>query len=231
MLWMKAWLETRWRLLFALAIPLTGVALPYIMGGAARPASDAPANLSAIVFFAVFNAAYLAGAGIQTQPPFRGARGLQGSMYYTLSLRVSRLRLLSVRAVVGILEFVGVIAVIFGAVWLLYPNVRASSTPINLLELIFVAAACTTCFYFVSVLLATFLDDPWQMFGGLIVTMVGWLAISRFPPPRRVNLFGFAGDASPLITHTLPWPAMAISLTLSAILFLSALKIAQNRDY
>lgn len=38
-------------------------------------------------------------------------------------------------------------------------------------------------------------------------------------------------DASPLITHKLPWPAMAVSLIVSAILFFTALKIVQTREY
>jgi hypothetical protein len=65
----------------------------------------------------------------------------------------------------------------------------------------------------------------------MFATMAVWLVVSRISPPPRVNVFGFIGDASPLITHTLPWPAMAISIALSVSLFLAALKIVQTRDY
>jgi hypothetical protein len=46
-----------------------------------------------------------------------------------------------------------------------------------------------------------------------------------------VNVFGFLGGASPLVTHTLPWPAMGISLCVSLILFLAALRIVESREY
>jgi hypothetical protein len=239
MLWMKAWLETRWRLLYALVLPLTAVALPRMAGnGSAASEQGARTFIGVIAFFGIFNAAYLAGAGIKTQPPFAAMKGLEGSMYYTLSLPVSRLRLIVIRAGVGLLEFAGANAVAYSVYWLVFPLARGNSTVFDLLELIIAAVACTACFYFASVLLATFLDDPWQTFGGMFLAIVVWFAphlfhsiISRISPPPQFNVFGFAGDASPLITHTFPWPAMAISMTASAVLFLAALKIADRREY
>jgi hypothetical protein len=230
MLWMKSWLETRWRLLYALAIPLVSLALPHITGGGVTTEKATNTFMGVTAFFSLFSAAYLAGAGIKTQSPFTAMKGLEGSMYYTLSLPVSRLRLLLVRAGVGLLEFAGVSAVIYGAFWLFSPA-HGSSTAFDLLELILAAVASTACFYFTAVLLATFLDDPWQMFGGMFVTIMAWFVTSRISPRPRFNLFGFAGDGSPLTRHALPWPAMAISLIASAILFSAALKIAERRDY
>ncbi len=63
-----------------------------------------------------------------------------------------------------------------------------------------------------------------HMFGGMFVTIVVWFVTSRISPPPSINLFGFAGAASPLITHTLPWPAMGTFLIVSAILLWAALK-------
>jgi hypothetical protein len=231
MLWMKAWLETRWRLLYGLALPLTTLALPHIMGGGAGSFKEMPILMGVIASFGIFNAAYLGSAGIKTQSPFAAMKGLHGSTYYTLSLPVSRLRLMSVRAGVGLSEFAVVNTVAYAAIWLLFPVARGSSTPFELFELIGAAIACSACFYFISVLLATCLDDPWQTFGGAFVAMVVWLAASRASLSPRFNVFGFAGEASPLITHSLPWPAMAISLISSAGLFFVALKIAERREY
>ena len=119
----------------------------------------------------------------------------------------------------------------YSALWLFFSPARGSSTPFDLLELIFAAVASMACFYFGAVLLATFLDDPWHMYGGIFVTVVVWFVTSRISPSPSLNLFGFSGGASPLITHTLPWPAMAISLSASAVLLWAALKIAERRDY
>ncbi|MGA8598705.1 MAG: hypothetical protein WB676_28650 [Bryobacteraceae bacterium] len=230
MLWTKAWLETRWRLLYAVALPVSALALPYIMGDA-QSAKNAHVTMGVMASFGIFNAVYLAGVGVKTQSPFAAMKGVQGSIYYTLSLPVSRLRMLSVRAGVGLLEFAGVSAVVYGAAWLSFWLPRGSSTPFDLLELILAAITCTACFYFISVLLATFLDDTWQIFGGIFMAMVVWFTVPRILPPPAFNPFGFAGDASPLVTHNLPWPAMAISLILSAILFFVALRIVQTREY
>ncbi|MFZ0592807.1 MAG: hypothetical protein WAM39_20270 [Bryobacteraceae bacterium] len=231
MLWTKAWLETRWRLLYAVALPVSALALPYIMGGGVSSAKDARGIVGVMAFFGIFNGVYLAGAGIRTQPTFSATKTLSGSMYYTLSLPVSRLRMLSVRAGVGLLEFAGVSAVMYSAAWLSLPLVQGGAAPFDLLKLILAAVCCTACFYFVSVLLATFLDDPAQTFASMFVSLVVWFIVARTPPPRPFNLLGFSSDASPLVTHTMPWPAMVASLIFSAILFFVALRIVQTREY
>ena len=232
MLWMKAWLETRWRLLYGLAIPLFALSLPYLMRHpGAAPITDWRPTLGVLGFLGMFNAAYLAGAGIKTQSPFAAMKGVHGSLHYTLSLPVSRLRLLAVRAAAGFAEFAAVSGAMYGAFWLLWPAVRSSVTPFDVVANIFAAVISLAGVYFVSVLLATLLDDPWQTFGAIFVTMLVWVLSTRFPPPARYNIFGFAGSASPLIAHTLPWPAMTISLLASAILFLSAWQIAERREY
>lgn len=163
MLWMKAWLETKWRLLYTLAIPLAVLALPHIVGGGVisqkAANNDAHTFMGTMALLSLFSAAYLAGAGIKTQTPFAAMKGLEGSMYYTLGLPVSRLKLILVRVGVGLLEFAGVSAVVYSAFWL-FSSARGSSTPFDLLKLILAAVASMACFYFIAVLLATFLDDP-----------------------------------------------------------------------
>jgi hypothetical protein len=39
------------------------------------------------------------------------------------------------------------------------------------------------------------------------------------------------GDGSPLLAHTMPWPAMGVSLAVAGVLFVAALKIVQAREY
>jgi hypothetical protein len=99
MLWMKAWLETRWRLLYALGLPLAVLALR--ANGGLASAKDARGMMGILAFFLAFGAVYLAGSGAKTQSPFAAMRGLHGSMQYTLSLPVSRFRLLAVRSGAG----------------------------------------------------------------------------------------------------------------------------------
>ena len=226
MLWMKAWLETRWRLLYALAIPGVVIAFRHLTS-----VQDAQRMMGAMAVLLMFGAVYTAGAGIRTQAAFSGTKNLHGSMYYTLSLPVSRLRLLAVRAGAGLVETAGVNLILISALWLKFPLVRAGSTPVDLFELVVAAIVCTACVHFVSVLFATVVDDAWQIWGSILVVGVAWWAVARLSLPPSVDIFRFMSDASPLITHRLPWPAMAVSLIVSAMLFFTALKIVQIREY
>lgn len=229
MLWMKAWLETRWRLLYVLGLPLAGLALR--LSGGVSSAADAQKLLAWLSFFLIFSPIYLAGAGIRTQSGLQATKGIHGSMYYTLSLPVSRFRLLGARTACGFLEIAAVDAIVFGAAWILFPRVRMMAAPADLLQLILAAIVCTACFFFFSVLLATFLVDSWQIWGSLFVVGALWQVMARAPIPASFNVFRFAGDASPLLTHTLPWPAMTISMAASIVLFAVAWRVVQTREY
>jgi hypothetical protein len=112
MLWMKAWLETKWRFLYALGLPLSMLVLFVWNGiGSTKPG---PTMMIAISFSSIFAAIYLAGTGVKMQSPFQMTKGLQGSTYYALSLPASRLRLLVARAGCGLLETTGINAIVFG---------------------------------------------------------------------------------------------------------------------
>lgn len=230
MLWMKTWLETRWRFVFALILPMAALGL-WAVNGLTSAGGNARTMMMTLSSFLIFTPVYLAGTGIKTQSGFQAMQGIHGSMYYTLSLPVSRFRLLGVRTAFGLLETAGIDVIAIAAAWCLFPVLRAHSTSLDLLQLILAAIVCTACFFFVSVVLATFFGESWQIFGGLFV--IGGLSqlLGRSALPPSWNVFHFGGDASPLITHVLPWPAMAISIAVSAILFFVALRIVQTREY
>jgi ABC-2 type transport system permease protein len=235
MLWLKGWLETQFRLLFMLAF----TALPlYVMRSAgahasARSVSGIAAGLAShvIPFFIVFTCAFLAGAGIATQTPFQASKGLHGSTLFTLSMPVSRLRLLVVRAGIGWLETAAVIGILCWEMWLAMPLQRAGVTPIEMFEQAATLIACSSTVYFLAVLLGTVLDDQWRVWGTLIASVGIWLLCTQFSLPAFADIAHGIGKRSPIVAHTIPWNAMAFSLGLSAILFFAALKIAQRREY
>jgi hypothetical protein len=235
MLWLKGWLETRFRLLFMLAF----TALPlYSMHSAgahasARSVSGLAAGLAShvIPLFTVMICAFLGGAGIATQAPFKASKGLHGSTLFTLSMPVSRLRLLAVRAGIGWLETAAVIGVLCCEMWLAVPLLRGVVTPMEMVGQVGTLIACSSIIYFLSVLLGTVLDDQWRLWGTVIGSAGIWLLCTKFPVPDFANIVDGIGERSPAVAHTLPWNAMAFSLGLSAILFFAALKIAQRREY
>jgi hypothetical protein len=235
MLWLKGWLETRFRLLFVLAF----TALPFYSmhsAGAHASASSASGLAAALAsnvipFFTVMVCAFLAGAGITTQAPFRASKGLHGSTLFTLSMPVSRLRLLAVRAGIGWLETAAVIVVLCCGMWLAIPLLRGVVTPIEMFEQVGTLIACSSSIYFLSVLLGTVLDDQWRVWGTMLASVGIWLLCTHVSLPAFADIIRGIGERSPIVAHAIPWNAMAFSLGLSAILFFAALKIAQRREY
>jgi hypothetical protein len=197
MLWKKGWLETRWRfcLMGALALLLLGMAE---QGGGLGSAEHARNLMMMQCFLGIMTAINLAGAGIRTQSAFLKKAGLHGSTHYTLSLPVSRFRLLAVRAMVGFVETTGIVTAMTLSFWTLFPLVRCASTLSDLFKLLLAGPVCVLCFYFLAVTISTVLDEIWQVYGSLVVTGLIWWASSTLPPSASV--FRFSTDASPLLT-------------------------------
>jgi hypothetical protein len=229
MLWHKGWLETRYRLLFALGFVGLFQVLQYKNG-------TTPQGIFALVQFTVpvlvvMTYSLLAGAGIATQPSLVASKGIHGSTLFTLSLPVSRLRLMSVRAAIGWLEGIGVIGVLCCALWLLSPALRAMVGPGTMLQYAATLIACGSAIYFVSVLLGTFLDDQWRTWGTMLTSGGLWWLSTHTPLPAFLDIFRGMGKGSPLITHTMPWNAILFSVLLAAVLFFAALKVLRAREY
>src|SRR5579872_2003721 len=106
MLWLKGWLETRLRFCFAIAFMAALVGFAHVAPATPPPTPGARLPIFGVIMFSnptfvVMACAFLGGAGIATQPSFQAMKGLHGSILFTLSLPVSRLRLLAVRAFIG----------------------------------------------------------------------------------------------------------------------------------
>ncbi len=232
MLWMKAWYETRLRFLLL----ILGV---LIVSAVASADSAATANLSAqkleattLIGVSVLASIMLAGAGIKTQPGgLRPSKGLHGSVYYTLSLPVTRRRLVGVRVSLG-LALTSVIHVLAcSAAWLARPSIRLNAAPLDLFKHDVAAFFCVVAVYALGVFFSTFLDDLYQTWASLLSLMTVIVVLNRFPLPPSLDGFLVLSKASPLITHTLPWIAMATLLALSAMLLLISIKIVEWREY
>jgi hypothetical protein len=236
MLVMKSWLEIRWRILMVLAFNVLEVSIPYNANGGFRAAPPDPgraagAMMLVVSFLWLFAASVLAGAGIRSQSPLQAKKGLHGSTYFTLSLPVSRFRLLAVRAGLGLLGVLSIVVISGVLFWNFFPLIRTNSMPSDFFKWVFTGSCWVSGVYALSVLLATTLDEIGQMFGTLIAILVLRLATLRFPLPSSFDIFNIVGGASPLVTHTLPWPIISVSLGLTLLLFLIAGKVVQTLEY
>ena len=226
---MKAWLEIRWRLAFSLALALSPLGGMYFKG-VSSPESAGKAMALLALLWAVI-AVPLAGSGIKTQSPLQETKGLHGSTQFTLSLPVSRFRLPSVRAAMGLLAMGAVIVISCTVAWALFPLVRANSTPFDFVRWIFTVSCCTAGFHTISILASTVWDEYLQVWGTMITIGILKFLTVQFPPPPSMDVFRVMAEASPLRTHSLPWPAIAVSVVFAGLAFLLAVKIAESREY
>ncbi|HYL99713.1 MAG TPA: hypothetical protein VEZ90_12220, partial [Blastocatellia bacterium] len=156
MLLMKGWYETRIRLLLLVAGTLVIAAVasgsePENVAISAR-GLDATTLIGASVIAAIM----LAGAGVKTQPGgFRPAKGLHGSMYYTLSLPVTRIRLFRVRVSLGLAETAGIHVLACCAAWVVRPAIRFNATPSDMFKHGVAAFFCVAVVYSLGVFFAT----------------------------------------------------------------------------
>jgi hypothetical protein len=228
MLWHKGWLETRWRLLFMLGWQSLFLGSAYLRG--VKTMGAFMAIIIGGAFLGGFAPILLAGAGINTQPGFQATRGLHGSMLFTLSLPVSRFRLLAIRAGLGWLEMAALMGAWCCAVWFLFPILKSTANGVEAFEYAGALIVCASGLYSISLLLATFLDDLWRLYGSVLAFGALWLIFTK-TAPEAVNLFRSMGEGSPLLTHAMPWTAMGVSLALAASLFLVAARAVQTREY
>ena len=229
MLWKKGWYETRIRLLFVLAVVVVIAVLA--MDPAPASAGSGPLVVATAIP-AMVAALLLAGGGVKTQlGGLQRSKGLHGSMYYTLSLPVTRARLFSVRVLMGLAEIAVVQVLMFSAIWLVQPAIRVNPARSDMFKHGVAAFCCVTAMYSLGVFFASFLDEVYQHWA-TIFTVVGTIAIlSRVPLPASMDALLVLSLASPLNTHTMPWIAMAVLLGLSGMLLLIALKIVRSLEY
>ena len=229
MLWTKGWMETRLRLAFSLGVAALALGVRYSDGLVS--VADARRLMGAVSTICMIASGLLAGAGVRTIPAFKATKGLHESIYFTLSLPVTRLRLLAVRCGIGLLATWGMIAVVVGAEWGLFPLVRANSTPGDLIRFILVTCTFVGGFHFLSVLLATFLDDRWVVVATMAAYELLLASSPLLPLPLALNIFRCLDQDSPLLTHSLPWSQLAVCTAMALLFFLAARRVVETREY
>jgi len=220
MLWYKGWLETRWRFLFFTGVMIVSCAA----FGSRAPAHEFPGNAGGVRYILYYfvwpvMALLLAGAGINSQTVGGTFQGVHPSMYFTLSLPVTRRRLVAVRAALGAVETLALIALSCGAAWAFTPLLRERGAVLPMLTYVAASTVGASVAYSASVLLATFLDEIWQFYVGCLALGAIWVCESRLlglhPPP-----FG-----------QVDWPLAAFSLVAAAALLAAAFWKASRTQY
>ena len=227
MLCMKAWLEMRWRLLLSLIFPLWPLSFVIMNGRVQHP----EALVSTMGYMLALGSMYVAGTGIKTQASLRATKGVHGSLYFTLSLPVSRLRLFAVRVAAGLVGGALLDLIALSVVWTVIPSIHADVSLASFVRVFLALVFCTAAFHALSVLYATFLDETWQIWGSMITIMILWRFASGIFPHSSWNVFYVLSALSPLAFHSLPLGAMAVSLAAATIFFAAAFTVLNSQEY
>ncbi len=231
MLWYKNWLETRFRLIMPAATFALIVVELYSRG--VPPAVQVTTMLLMLRFFSALAAVFLAGAGVRTQGGRWMSKVAPGSMFYTLSLPVSRWRLLAVRASLGMIETTVVTVAMCCLVWAMFPIFKTQATLGDAALSGLIISIGVAGFYSISVVASAFLGDIWQTWAsGLVIAALAWIwSAGRLPVSWDV--YRTPVSASPLFSsaHVMPWHAMGISLVVAAVLLAVAWRVIESREY
>jgi len=223
MLWYKAWRETRLKILMPVGMVLFVLFLTHHDGGLRR---GAPLFLAMMAMFWPVFPLLLAGSGVTTDPPFRAVKGSDSSLYFTLSLPVSRSRLLGMRVAVGMTETAVLIGLTCGAAAIILPELRHYFSGWDALLYVFTVIFWCTSVYGLATLFSAFLDQQCQV---LATMMVFWAG--RGLAGGKGILFRALEADSPLVTHAFPWAPSALSLGLGLVCMVAAVKVVEARQY
>lgn len=251
MLWYKAWLETRWRFLAGMAVLLAfaalvvfaqpataNVELPKLegwLGEAVRRAAELMSTYPGYVWSQWFGKnllqlwtvwAVLVGVGGLANEAARG------SALWTLSLPVTRRRLLAVRAGMGALELLALAVVPSLAVCALSPLIGQSYSPAQALAYSLMLFAGGSFFYALSLLLSSVFSDQLKpIILGLSAAVV--MAVLSLLSPRLAdyNIYGVMSGQKFFTEGALPWAGLAACVAAAAAMFYASLRVIERRDF
>jgi hypothetical protein len=221
-MWYNAWIETRWRLVLML---LLDAALLALQLDDTVPASVWRRRLDAAMpMMFVMNAIVLAGSGIATTISTRPAQTAAPSMLFTLSLPISRRRLVLVRMAVGL---ACALALTIGGLTVLRaiaPELRDALPIMDYLAYGACVCAVVAAAHGVSALFSSVLDQLWQTYAALAIAA----ALLVLVPATRIwrNTLD-AGGA----THPATWISVVLALIGTALLAAATVRTVERRQF
>jgi ABC-type transport system involved in multi-copper enzyme maturation permease subunit len=245
MLWYKTWRETRTRLLIsAAAMAWVCFAIVLTQHGN-RAHQDPPIGYVAYIWKAVYRGyardffivlVILMGGGGLLQERAHGTAG------FTLSLPVSRSRLMAVRVAVGLIEVIILALVPAVAICALSPMVDEYYALCQALQFTVLWAAAGAVIFAAAVLLSTVLGGEYSgwivcflcvMLYSAAVNITAlqalpWLNIFKIMSGSEMPYFNSGGY---FLTGPLPWQSLFIMLAIASSCFAVADRFTHKRDY
>jgi hypothetical protein len=250
MLWYKSWLETRWRFLIGLFVLLCSAAgsvalYPHVV----KLTATMPVNMTGVLGEKVRESAQLAQSfrGYVWANWFRQNLAQMGTLLaillgtasllsesagalFTLSLPVSRQRLLHVRAASGLAQLFAAILVPTLLVALAAPAIGQRYPVGDALvhALCFFVAA--TLFFSIAILLSTMFGDPWRPLM-IAVGIAFGLALAGWFDVPALGVFEVMSGESWFRDGRLPWAGLLATAAVSASVYGGAVMNLARRDF
>lgn len=236
MLWYKAWLETRFRFLTCLAtLTIFCTVFVHHAQGLLRPEWSADFNRllfvtqQFVVIIWVLAVVLLGMGGIVREQA-------NGTSLLTLSLPVSRARLLGARIGMGFLEAVVLAVVPWVAVYVVSSTARM---PILLSQVGFYVLLLLgggTAYFAMAVLVSSVIEGeytaPAVAFGVVLLTAIVFDAWLRpFNLWRVVTGDFYLDRRTYLLIGHFPWRSISASVSAAILMFLASVKVIQRRDF
>lgn len=236
MIWKKSWWECRFRLYLGLGLMVLlwvnglVVLLDSPFGKTPEMAWDAYSRLlTGMVLMMVVN---FAGSGINSQSHWGMLHGFHSSMYFLLSLPVSRRQALLVRAAVGWLLTLLVIVLGAAPFAMLLPirGMHVGAAPV-LGTIVFLAIGSTAIFG-VMTLLTTLLDELWAGILGLALAgaFVGYGG-ALIGPNRHFNPLTFMDGELFNRSGAVSWPAITAFIAVGALFLMASIIVVERKEY
>jgi ABC-type transport system involved in multi-copper enzyme maturation permease subunit len=253
MLWYKHWLETRWRFFIGLALlvgfsvmmvltePLVSSAMESFqdpggpIGEMLREQMEIAKTYDGYVWQQWFNKNLLIGwillailigvGGVVTESS-------RGTALFTLSLPVTRRRMLAVRAATGAIEL-ALLALVPSLLIPLFSLVIGESySPAKIIVYVLMTIIGGAVFFALSILLSTiFSDQVKPIIIGIAVAFIlttVTLLFKEFVPYSIINIMS---GGSYFRTGEPPWLGLGVSLAVAGAMFYMSLRIVERRDF
>lgn len=254
MLWYKAWLDTRWRFLIGLCVLLFSavsvvVSYPAVeklmplarsiqpgggpLGRAISEAIEVERTYRGFVWYQWFskNLAHI-GTLVAIIIGSGGLLAQSSSALFTLSLPVSRARVLGVKAATGLAELVGVVVL----PTLVIPLLSSTIGQRYGIGDAFVHAACAyvgiAVFFSLAFLLSTVFGDVWRpaLIACFVAVVVGTCEYALLGD-SRYGIFGAMSAVTWFQARAIPWPGLIVSAAAAAAMLYAASVTIARRDF
>ncbi|MHB1327838.1 MAG: hypothetical protein ACYC2K_06510 [Gemmatimonadales bacterium] len=217
-MWRKAWIETRWWIVLMLVLNI----------GIASLLLDSPAEAwrgildGAVPLEAVINAIMVAGTGLGTRTSYRPLVAIDPSMLFTLSLPITRRRLVLTRVAVGLIGMTVLVGLTLLAFRLFAPGVREVTSVAAYFGFGLALWSVGAVAFGLSTLFSAWLDQLWRVYA----TMGVMFALLFGLPQARIWSPMLSGE--PLGAPD--FAGVAVAMLLAGLLIEAAVRSVERRD-